>query len=111
VTEDCRTGKTAEVRARILINAGEPWVGQVLASTLRVNAPASMRLVQGSQIVVRKLYDHDRCYIFQNADKRIIFAIPFERDFTLIGTTDRDYLGEPAALRQRLRKSLRSTHS
>ncbi len=51
--------------------------------------------MQGSHIVVRKLYDHDRCYIFQNADGRIIFAIPYERDFTLIGTTDTDYRGDP----------------
>ena len=55
-----------------------------------------MRLVQGSHIVVRKLYDHDRAYIFQNADGRIVFAIPYENDFTLIGTTDRDYEGDPA---------------
>jgi glycerol-3-phosphate dehydrogenase len=52
--------------------------------------------VQGSHIVVRKLYDHDRAYIFQNADGRIVFAIPYENDFTLIGTTDRDYEGDPA---------------
>ena len=58
-----------------------------------------MRLVQGSHIVVRRLYDHDRCYMFQNADGRIIFAIPYERDFTLIGTTDRDYEGDPAEVR------------
>ncbi len=55
-------------------------------------------MVQGSHIVVRRLYDHDRCYIFQNADNRIIFAIPYERDFTLIGTTDRDFAGDPAAV-------------
>ena len=54
--------------------------------------------MQGSHIVVRKLYDHDRCYIFQNRDGRVIFAIPYENDFTLIGTTDRDYQGDPAAV-------------
>jgi glycerol-3-phosphate dehydrogenase len=53
--------------------------------------------VQGSHIVVRRLFDHERCYIFQNADGRIVFAIPFERDFTLVGTTDRDYAGDPGA--------------
>ncbi len=98
IAEDRRTGKTVSVRARVLVNAGGPWVGQVLAATLKMNASASVRLVQGSHIVVRKLYDHDRCYIFQNADDRIIFAIPFERDFTLIGTTDRDYEGDPASV-------------
>ncbi len=55
-------------------------------------------MVQGSHIVLRKLYDHDRCYIFQNADDRIIFAIPYERDFTLIGTTDQDFKGDPGSI-------------
>jgi glycerol-3-phosphate dehydrogenase len=99
-TVDRRSGKAAEpIRARILINAAGPWVGDVLAVAKRRNAPASIRLVQGSHIVVPRLYAHDRCYIFQNADKRIIFAIPYEGDFTLIGTTERDYVGDPADVR------------
>ena len=57
---------------------------------------ARVRLVQGSHIVMRRLYNHDRAYIFQNADGRIIFAIPYQKQFTLIGTTDRDYQGDPA---------------
>jgi len=60
---------------------------------------AKVRLVQGSHIVVPRLYDHERCYIFQNADGRIFFAIPYERDFTLIGTTDQDWQGDPACVR------------
>jgi glycerol-3-phosphate dehydrogenase len=96
VTRDVETGQEEEIRARILVNAGGPWVADVLSSTLRLNTKARVRMVQGSHIVVRKLYDHDRCYIFQNADNRIIFAIPYETDFTLIGTTDRDYQGDPA---------------
>jgi glycerol-3-phosphate dehydrogenase len=95
-TEDTRSGARAAVSARILVNASGPWVGDVVAKICGPSAPASVRLVQGSHIVVRKLYDHDRCYIFQNADNRIIFAIPYETDFTLIGTTDRDYSGDPA---------------
>jgi glycerol-3-phosphate dehydrogenase len=63
------------------------------------NAAERVRLVQGSHIVVKKIFEHDRCYIFQNADDRIIFAIPYERDFTLIGTTDLDYTGAPGAVR------------
>ena len=63
----------------------------------RIRRPR-IRLVQGSHIVVRKLYDHDRAYIFQNSDGRIVFAIPYEDDFTLIGTTDLDYTGDPAAV-------------
>ncbi len=61
-----------------------------------VNARAKVRLVQGSHIVVPKLYDHDRAYTFQNSDGRIVFVIPFQNDFTLIGTTDRDYDGDPS---------------
>lgn len=99
-TVDRRSGGAAEmVRARILVIAAGPWVGDVLAAVKRGNTPAGIRLVQGSHIVVPKLYAHDRCYIFQNADKRIIFAIPYESDFTLIGTTERDYVGDPSDVR------------
>jgi glycerol-3-phosphate dehydrogenase len=93
------SGARETVRAKALVNAGGPWVEQVLASGAGVNAKAKVRLVQGSHIVVRKLYDHDRAYIFQNADGRIVFAIPYQRDFTLIGTTDRDYHGDPAEVK------------
>ncbi len=89
------TGEALEIRARSLINAAGPWVGDVLGSVLRANAPAAIRLVKGSHIVVPKLYQHERCYIFQNADDRIFFAIPYEGEFTLIGTTDLDYSGDP----------------
>ncbi len=94
-TEDARTGTQETIRAKILINAAGPWVGDVLGRAIGINSPAHARLVQGSHIVVKRLYEHDRCYIFQNADNRIIFAIPYETDFTLIGTTDRDYHGDP----------------
>ncbi len=92
------TGATEVIRAKLLVNAAGPWVGQVLGMTLRRNTQAKVRLVQGSHIVVKRLYEHDRCYIFQNADGRIFFAIPYEQDFTLIGTTDRDYEGDPSAV-------------
>ena len=71
----------------------------VLASGAGVNAKAKVRLVQGSHIVVRKLYAHDRAYMFQNSDGRIVFVIPYQDDFTLIGTTDRDYDGDPAEVK------------
>ncbi len=83
-------GETPTFRARCLVNAAGPWVGQVTGLT-GVPAPAHVRLVRGSHIVVRKLFDHDRAYIFQNGDGRIIFAVPYEGDFTLIGTTDADH--------------------
>jgi glycerol-3-phosphate dehydrogenase len=91
------TGDNGEqvVRAKLLVNAAGPWVDQVLGNTMGNNGVRNVRLVKGSHIVVRKLFEHDRCYIFQNADGRIIFAIPYEQDFTLIGTTDQDYTGDP----------------
>ena len=82
--------------ARVLVNAAGPWVDRVLNTTFRRNDARNVRLVQGSHIVVKRLFEHDRCYIFQNADGRIVFAIPYEQDFTLIGTTDRDYSDNPS---------------
>lgn len=90
------TGETETIRTRMLINAAGPWVDAVLGTIAGRREDHSVRLVKGSHVVVRKLFDHDRCYIFQNADGRIIFAIPYEQDFTLIGTTDQDYEGDPS---------------
>jgi glycerol-3-phosphate dehydrogenase len=98
--EDRSTGTTEKLRARALVNAAGPWVGAILGDAIQAEAPAGVRprirLVQGSHIVVPKLFDHDRCYIFQISDGRIVFAIPYEGAFTLIGTTDCDYDGDPA---------------
>ena len=80
-----------EVKARILVNAAGPWVDDVIKKTQGAKPSHGLRLVRGSHIVTRKLYDHDKCYFFQGADGRIIFAIPYENDFTLIGTTDVDH--------------------
>ncbi len=90
--EDRDTGSRRTVQARMLVNAGGPWVENVIRNTLRINASEGVRLVRGSHIVTRRLYDHDKCYFFQGADGRIIFTIPYEGDFTLIGTTDADHL-------------------
>jgi glycerol-3-phosphate dehydrogenase len=98
VVEDEQTGETTALRARALVNAAGPWVGEVAQTVLHQNRRAPVRLVQGSHIVVPKLYDHAGCYIFQNADNRIFFVIPYERDFTLIGTTDQDYKGDPGSV-------------
>lgn len=90
------TGEGAgEVAARALVNAAGPWAGSFLAEAVRLNAPARVRLVKGSHIVVPRLWDGPHCYIFQNADGRICFAIPYEEAFTLIGTTDQDFSGDP----------------
>ena len=91
-------GRREETSARVLINASGPWVAQVTDTVIRMPGKARARLVKGSHIVVQRLFDHDRAYLFQNADRRVIFAIPYEGDFTLIGTTDRDFAGEPATV-------------
>lgn len=93
--EDLRDRKTEIVKAKLLVNAAGPWVDHVLAETVGKNDVHNVRLVQGSHIVVRKKFDDPRAYFFQNKDGRIIFAIPYEEEFTLIGTTDRDYSDDP----------------
>lgn len=86
-------------QARALVNAGGPWVESVIRDVAHIQSSEGVRLVRGSHIVVPRLYDHDRCYFFQGTDGRIIFAIPYEQDFTLIGTTDMDHKGAPGDAR------------
>ncbi len=92
---DVETGAARTVVARGLVNAGGPWVDDVIRNRVREDTPDRIRLVRGSHIVTRRLFDHDRPYIFQQSDGRIIFAIPYETDFTLIGTTECDHDGDP----------------
>ncbi|HVW91656.1 MAG TPA: glycerol-3-phosphate dehydrogenase [Devosia sp.] len=94
--ENVETGVRERVSAKFLVNAAGPWVDHVMVEAMGQNGAHNVRLVKGSHIVIRKHYSHDRCYIFQNADGRIIFAIPYEGDYTLIGTTDLDYKDDPA---------------
>ncbi|MEO0372151.1 MAG: glycerol-3-phosphate dehydrogenase [Pseudomonadota bacterium] len=89
--EDRRTGTNRTEKARMLVNAGGPWVGHLIRNVAGINSSETVRLVRGSHIVTRRLYGHDKCYFFQGPDGRIIFAIPYETDFTLIGTTDADH--------------------
>ena len=88
-------GDTRQVSAKALVNAGGPWVESVIRDRLHHNASDEIRLVRGSHIVTRKLFDHDRAYVFQQDDGRVVFAIPYEIDYTLIGTTDTDHQDEP----------------
>ncbi len=81
-------GGEEAVQARMVVNAAGPWVGQVLAGALGQNAAARTRLVKGSHIVVKRLYEGEHAYLLQNPDKRVIFVIPYEAGFSLIGTTD-----------------------
>ncbi|MFV0358335.1 glycerol-3-phosphate dehydrogenase [Tropicimonas sp.] len=88
---DRDTGSESTVEAAMLVNAAGPWVKQVLEEVLHVGTRENVHLVRGSHIVTRRLFDHDKCYFFQGTDGRIIFAIPYETDFTLIGTTDKEH--------------------
>ncbi len=83
------------VRAAVLVNAAGPWTATFLQGAAPQAGGKTLRLIKGSHIVVRRLFEHDDAYIFQHPDGRIVFAIPYERDFTLIGTTDLDYTGDP----------------
>jgi len=91
------------VQARLVVNAAGPWAEQMLRQVMAVpttpgkggDAHEKLRLVKGSHIVVPRIFNHDHAYIFQGRDKRIIFAIPYERDFTLIGTTDIEHKAPP----------------
>jgi glycerol-3-phosphate dehydrogenase len=96
--EDTVSGRCESIEARAVVNAAGPWAEQTLAACLGRTGREHVRLVQGSHIVVPRLFDHDRAYMFQNPDGRVIFAIPYERTYTLIGTTDRDFAGDPAAV-------------
>jgi glycerol-3-phosphate dehydrogenase len=89
-------GRRDSVTARVLVNAAGPWAGIFNASILHQPPPAGLRLDKGSHIVVPRLFEHDRGYIFPARDKRVVFALPFEREFTLVGTTDCSFSGDPA---------------
>jgi glycerol-3-phosphate dehydrogenase len=86
------------VEARAVVNATGPWVSRFVSEATPVRTAHQVRLVKGSHVIVPRLFTHRFAYIFQNEDRRIVFAIPYEHDFTLLGTTDVDYHGDPAAV-------------
>lgn len=94
-----RTGESQDIRARAIVNAAGPWVDQVLRSLPAARVDVQVRLVKGSHIVVPRLYDGAHAFMLQNPDGRIVFAIPFEKDCTLVGTTDVPFTGDPAHVR------------
>lgn len=89
-------GSLFSIRARALVNAAGPWVARFIRDDLKLESPYGIRLIQGSHLIVPKLYEGEHAYILQNEDQRIVFAIPYLERFTLIGTTDREYQGDPA---------------
>jgi glycerol-3-phosphate dehydrogenase len=88
-------GKTYVVAARIIVNAAGPWVAEVLKDRLGAERVRTPRLVKGSHIVLRKLYDGQHAYALQHSDRRLVFVMPYLEDFTLVGTTDVPWSGEP----------------
>lgn len=89
-------GSLFSIRSRALVNAAGPWVARFIEDDLKQKAPYGIRLIQGSHIVVPRLHDGEQAYILQNEDQRIVFVIPWLERFSLIGTTDREYQGDPA---------------
>lgn len=87
-------GRREVVTARVLVNAAGPWIGEVADTVIRRPLPAPVRLVKGSHIVVSRHFEHDYGYLLQAADKRVVFVLPFAQNFTLIGTTDENFVGD-----------------
>jgi glycerol-3-phosphate dehydrogenase len=97
--EDTVTGERQQVQARALVNAAGPWVEQVAHTVLPERSAERVRLVKGCHIVVPRLHPGEQAFLLQNADGRVVFVIPYEQDFSLIGTTDEDFVGDPASAR------------
>ena len=89
-------GTLFSIHARALVNAAGPWVAKFIRDDLKMDSPYGIRLIQGSHLIVPRLYDGEHAHILQNEDQRIVFTIPYLDRFTLIGTTDREYTGDPA---------------
>ena len=94
--QDTLTGSQEVVKAKSIVNAAGPWVSSLFDDALGCKAPKQVRLVKGSHIVVPKIHNEEQAYILQNEDGRIVFVIPYEDKFSLIGTTDQEYVGDPA---------------
>jgi glycerol-3-phosphate dehydrogenase len=97
--ENQHTGRTFEIRARAIVNAAGPWVEQILRALPLVRSDAQVRLIKGSHIVLPQLFEGPHAFMLQNPDGRIVFAIPYERNCTLVGTTDIPFEGDPASVR------------
>ncbi len=96
---DLRAAATTIVTARTLVNAAGPWAAEVLSDVIRLDAGKKLRLVRGSHIIVPRIYEGEQCYVLQNEDRRIIFVMPYEMSYTLIGTTEIPFEGDPSKAR------------
>jgi len=88
-------GRREVKTARVLVNAAGPWIGPVADTVIREPLPKTVRLIKGSHIVVRRHLEHEYGYLLQAQDRRIVFVLPFAREFALIGTTDENFVGDP----------------
>jgi glycerol-3-phosphate dehydrogenase len=91
-------GRRETVKARALVNAAGPWVARVNETMIRLSSPTKIRLAKGSHIVVPRLHAHERAYLLQGDDGRLVFAIPYHDRYTLIGTTDTNFTGDPGEI-------------
>ena len=96
--EDIETGRIQHYRAKALVNAAGPWAQSFVEEKMQRKSPRNIRLIKGSHLVVPKAYEGEQAYILQNEDQRIVFVIPYNNDFTLIGTTDKEYTGDPKSV-------------
>lgn len=93
---DTLTGHTEVLKSRSIVNAAGPWVSSLFEDVMNSKPPKNIRLVKGSHIIVPRIHNEPEAYILQNEDGRIVFVIPYEKSFSLIGTTDQEYVGDPA---------------
>src|ERR1700731_4241963 len=98
---DMRVAATTIVTARALVNAAGPWAAEVFNNVIGHDAGKKLRLVKGSHIVVPRIYDGEHSYVLQNEDRRVIFVMPYETNYTLIGTTEIPFVGDPLKARIR----------
>jgi glycerol-3-phosphate dehydrogenase len=97
--QDNISGDILTIKSKVLVNASGPWVADLFSTIIDVKAPQNIRLIKGSHIVVPKIHDGDKAYILQNEDQRIVFIIPYEGDFSLIGTTDVEIKQDPSSVK------------
>ncbi|ARU55289.1 glycerol-3-phosphate dehydrogenase, FAD-dependent [Oleiphilus messinensis] len=94
--QDVHTGQERTIKARALVNAAGPWVTQFIKEGLQARPVRNIRLIKGSHIIVPRFHDYEGAFILQNTDNRIVFVLPYQDDFNLIGTTDKEYVGNPS---------------
>ena len=92
------TGAERKIQTKALVNAAGPWVTQFIQNDLQQTTPRKVRLIKGSHIILPRIHEEERAYILQNDDQRIVFVIPWLDRFSLVGTTDVEYHGDPRAV-------------